>query len=152
MGLIFFAFFEKFFVPILTSGGYVGLSIATLLSQHHKVTAVDIIPEKVDMINNRNIFVKTQRGRYSYLPPERNKFISERSLGESCKRECLEGFFVQNAEKNLWYKEEPILIFTTRTRLRLVVDLQENVKAQENLAYALKVKISNLQKMAETLV
>ena len=99
-----------------------------------------------------NIFVKTQRGRYSYLPPERNKFISERSLGESCKRECLEGFFVQNAEKNLWYKEEPILIFTTRTRLRLVVDLQENVKAQENLAYALKVKISNLQKMAETLV
>ncbi len=99
-----------------------------------------------------NIFVKTQRGRYSYLPPERNKFISERSLGESCKRECLEGFFVQNAEKNLRYKEEPILIFTTRTKLRLVVDLQENVKAQENLAYALKVKISNLQRMAETLV
>ena len=99
-----------------------------------------------------DIFVKTQRGRYSYLPPERNKFISERSLGESCKRECLEGFFVQNAEKNLRYKEDPILIFTTRTRLRLVVDLQENVKAQENLAYALKVKISNLQKMAETLV
>lgn len=73
-------------------------------------------------------------------------------MGDSCKRECLEGFFVQNAEKNLRYKEEPILIFTTRTRLRLVVDLQENVKAQENLAYALKVKISNLQKMAETLV
>lgn len=33
--------------------GYVGLSIATLLSQHHQVTAVDIIPEKVDMINQR---------------------------------------------------------------------------------------------------
>ncbi len=33
--------------------GYVGLSIATLLSQHHQVTAVDIIPEKVDMINHR---------------------------------------------------------------------------------------------------
>ena len=47
----------------------------------------------------------------------------ERSLGEICKRECLEGFFVQNAEKNLRYKEDPILIFTTRTRLRLVVDL-----------------------------
>ena len=37
----------------MTSGGYVGLSIATLLSQHHQVIAVDIIPEKVDMINNR---------------------------------------------------------------------------------------------------
>ena len=33
--------------------GYVGLSIATLLAQHNKVTAVDIIPEKVDMINSR---------------------------------------------------------------------------------------------------
>ena len=33
--------------------GYVGLSIATLLSQHHQVTAVDVIPEKVDLINSR---------------------------------------------------------------------------------------------------
>lgn len=33
--------------------GYVGMSIATLLSQHHEVTAVDIIPEKVEMINRR---------------------------------------------------------------------------------------------------
>ena len=32
--------------------GYVGLSIATLLSQHHTVTAVDIIKEKINMINN----------------------------------------------------------------------------------------------------
>lgn len=93
----------------------------------------DILQDEYD------IFVKTQRGRYSYLPPERSKFISERSLGDSCKRECLEGFFVQNAEKNLRYKEDPILIFTTRTRLRLVVDLQENVKTQENLAYELKL-------------
>lgn len=33
--------------------GYVGLSIASLLAQHHKVTAVDVIPEKVEKINNR---------------------------------------------------------------------------------------------------
>ena len=37
----------------MTSGGYVGLSIATLLSQHHKVMAVDIVPEKVDLINSK---------------------------------------------------------------------------------------------------
>ena len=33
--------------------GYVGMSIATLLAQHHKVTAVDVIPAKVDLINNK---------------------------------------------------------------------------------------------------
>ena len=33
--------------------GYVGLSIVTLLSQHHHVTAVDVIPEKVEKLNNR---------------------------------------------------------------------------------------------------
>ena len=33
--------------------GYVGLSIATLLAQHHQVTAVDVIPEKVEKINQR---------------------------------------------------------------------------------------------------
>ena len=33
--------------------GYVGMSIATLLSQYHQVTAVDVIPEKVDKINKR---------------------------------------------------------------------------------------------------
>lgn len=33
--------------------GYVGLSIATLLAQHNEVVAVDVIPEKVDKINNR---------------------------------------------------------------------------------------------------
>lgn len=41
-------------VKIAVAGtGYVGLSIATLLSQHHAVTAVDVVPEKVEMINNR---------------------------------------------------------------------------------------------------
>ena len=41
-------------VKIAVAGtGYVGLSIATLLSQHHHVTAVDVIPEKVEQINRR---------------------------------------------------------------------------------------------------
>ena len=33
--------------------GYVGMSIATLLAQHHQVTAVDVIPEKVEKINHQ---------------------------------------------------------------------------------------------------
>ena len=41
--------------------GYVGLSIATLLAQHNEVVAVDVIPEKVDLINQntlKNIWLK----------------------------------------------------------------------------------------------
>ena len=41
-------------IKIAVAGtGYVGLSIATLLSQRHQVTAVDVVPEKVDLINQR---------------------------------------------------------------------------------------------------
>ena len=42
----------KNFKIAVAGTGYVGLSIATLLSQNHQVTAVDIITEKVDLINN----------------------------------------------------------------------------------------------------
>ena len=51
--------------------GYVGLSIATLLSQHHEVVAVDIIPEKVDLINRRKSPIQDE-----YI----EKFLSEKDL------------------------------------------------------------------------
>ena len=51
--------------------GYVGLSIATLLSQHHPVTAVDIIPEKVEMINNRKSPIQDE-----YI----EKYLAEKEL------------------------------------------------------------------------
>ena len=51
--------------------GYVGLSIATLLAQHHQVTAVDVIPEKVDLINNRKSPIRDE-----YI----EKFLSEKEL------------------------------------------------------------------------
>lgn len=44
--------FEKLNIAVAGTG-YVGLSIAVLLSQHHHVTAVDIVPEKVELINRR---------------------------------------------------------------------------------------------------
>lgn len=44
---------KKDLIIAVAGTGYVGLSIATLLSQNHKVYAVDIISEKVDLINNR---------------------------------------------------------------------------------------------------
>ncbi len=51
--------------------GYVGLSLAVLLSQHNKVTAVDVIPEKVDMINNRKSPIQDD-----YI----EKYLSEKQL------------------------------------------------------------------------
>ena len=44
---------ENFMTIAVAGTGYVGLSIATLLAQHHRVLAVDIVPEKVEMINRR---------------------------------------------------------------------------------------------------
>lgn len=51
--------------------GYVGLSIATLLSQHHHVTAVDIIPEKIDLINNKKSPIQDE-----YI----EKYLAEKEL------------------------------------------------------------------------
>lgn len=51
--------------------GYVGLSIATLLSQHHQVTAVDIIPEKVEMVNKRKSPIQDE-----YI----EKYLAEKEL------------------------------------------------------------------------
>ena len=44
--------FEKLNIAVAGTG-YVGLSIAVLLSQHHHVTAVDVVPEKVELINQK---------------------------------------------------------------------------------------------------
>lgn len=52
--------------------GYVGLSIATLLSQYHQVTAVDIIPEKVDLINNRKSPIQDEYIEKYLAPKELN--------------------------------------------------------------------------------
>lgn len=51
---------NKKFTIAVAGTGYVGLSLAVLLSQHHKVYAVDIIPEKVDLINGRKSPIQDQ--------------------------------------------------------------------------------------------
>ena len=61
----------KDFKIAVAGTGYVGLSIATLLSQHHQVTAVDVIPEKVDMLNRKQSPIQDE-----YI----EKYLSEKSL------------------------------------------------------------------------
>jgi UDPglucose 6-dehydrogenase len=59
-------------IKIAVAGtGYVGLSIATLLAQHHKVTAVDVIPEKVELLNNKKSPIQDE-----YI----EKYLAEKEL------------------------------------------------------------------------
>lgn len=63
--------------------GYVGLSVATLLAQHHKVYAVDIIPEKVDLINNRKSPIQDD-----YI----EKYLSEKELDLTATLDAKEAY------------------------------------------------------------
>ena len=63
--------------------GYVGLSIATLLSQHHKVTAVDIVPEKVELINNKKSPIQDE-----YI----EKYLAEKKLDLTATLDAKEAY------------------------------------------------------------
>ena len=63
--------------------GYVGLSIATLLSQHHQVTAVDIIPEKVEMLNQRKSPIQDE-----YI----EKYLAEKKLNLTATLDAKEAY------------------------------------------------------------
>ena len=63
--------------------GYVGLSIATLLSQHHQVTAVDIIPEKVELINNKKSPIQDE-----YI----EKYLAEKELDLTATLDAKEAY------------------------------------------------------------
>lgn len=129
------------------------------------------------------IILKVNRGRYSYLHPERQQFITGRKLGSHFEKEYLSEIFAENAKSGISlsdssaipaktpkenssinaagkmqaeynpdydYEADPVAILFIRSDLRLVVDLQSNIKAQQNAAYAQKIKISNLKEMAKT--
>lgn len=64
--------------------GYVGLSIATLLSQHNHVTAVDIIPEKVEMLNRKQSPIKDE-----YI----EKYLREVDLGLAATLDAETAYF-----------------------------------------------------------
>lgn len=119
------------------------------------------------LLDRYNISVIEKRGSYRYLHPDRNKRISAESLGTNYGKDFLEQVF-QNHEnrKDLSherthksesaskadYHTDPFVIFYIKSELRLVTDLQTNVKAIQNQAYVQKVKIGNLQQMANTLI
>lgn len=120
------------------------------------------------------IIFKISRGRYSYLHPDRKKYVTGRNLGTRYEEDFLMKTFMENT-KFLSKKEENIqeqAVSDTATNLqqalssdssqisvpfifiksdlRLVIDLQTCIKAQQSEAYAQKVKLTNLKQMAQT--
>ena len=121
-----------------------------------------------------HIIFKISRNRYSYLHPDRKKYITGRNLGTRYEEDFLLQAFKENAKSLSDRKieiEEPQVPTTTKdlqtilspdtsniptpfifikSDLRLVIDLQTCIKAQQSEAYAQKVKLTNLKQMAQT--
>ena len=120
------------------------------------------------------IIFKISRGRYSYLHPDRKKYVTGRNLGTRYEEDFLIKTFMENA-KSLSKKKEnvqeqsvsdtatdlrqalssdsspiPVPFIFIKSDLRLVIDLQTCIKAQQSEAYAQKVKLTNLKQMAQT--
>ena len=133
-------------------------------------------PEEFAQILDKkyHIIFKISRNRYSYLHPGRKKYITGRNLGTRYEEDFLLQAFKENAKSLSDRKmeiEEPQVPTTTKdlqtilspdtsdipvpfifikSDLRLVIDLQTCIKAQQSEAYAQKVKLSNLKQMAQT--
>ena len=109
----------------MTSGGYVGLSIATLLSQHHKVIAVDIVPEKVELINNKKSPIQD-----SYI----EKYLAEKELNLTATLDAKEAysdadFVVIAAPTN--YDSKKNFFDTSAVAYRLLINLIMQQKKNE---------------------
>lgn len=99
--------------------GYVGLSIATLLSQHHQVTAVDVIPEKVDLINQRKSPIQDE-----YI----EKYLSEKELNltatlDGAKAYSDADFVIIAAPTNY----DPVKNYFDTSHVEEVIDLVKSV-------------------------
>lgn len=121
-----------------------------------------------------HIIFKISRGRYSYLHPDRKKYVTGRNLGTRYEEDFLMKTFMENtkslSKKKKNVQEQPFSDIATnlhqalssdssqisvpfifiKSDLRLVIDLQTCIKAQQSEAYAQKVKLTNLKQMAQT--
>lgn len=118
------------------------------------------------LLEQYGIEVGESRGRISYLVPDRSKPIRGRMLGTDFEKEFIENFFRQKSaqlHRPVTEKKDVITPAVTegntsqqqharpQPSIRLIIDIQTCIKAQENARYAQKVKVGNLQEAAKTL-
>lgn len=130
-------------------------------------TAKNMEDFQTEILQKYKITAKLHRGRISFLHPDRNKHITGKKLGSLYELDYLSYLFDLNQKgkphpkPELNFSDTESHRTTNRARssgtivfiqsnLRLVVDLQNNIKAQHSIAYARKVKLSNLKQMAQT--
>ena len=123
--------------------------------------AVDRLIDEADSFDDlaqrlkekHGIQVKVSRGACSFVHPERERPIRGKSLGRNYEREVIENRIYGREISQQIRPEYATLprIFLIHSDLRLVVDIQNCVKAQQSRAYARKVAISNLQQKARSL-
>ena len=99
--------------------GYVGLSIATLLSQHHHVTAVDVIPEKVEKLNKRISPIQDE-----YI----EKYLAEKPLN-----------LVATLDGNAAYKDADFVVIAAPTNYDPVKNYFDTTHVEEVINLVLKV-------------
>ena len=107
------------------------------------------------------IELKDRRGRFSYLHPQRKKYITGRSLGtdfekghllDKIHRNFIDQSFYAPYDPAHDYHADPVAILYVRSEFHLVTDLQTELRAQINAAYTRKIRINNLQEMARTVL
>lgn len=111
--------------------GYVGLSIATLLSQHHHVTAVDVIPEKVEMINNKKSPIQDD-----YI----EKYLAEKPLNLTCT--------VDGAAA---YKDADFVVIATPTNYDSVKNYFDTSHVEEVIELVMKVNPNAIMVIKSTI-
>ena len=103
------------------------------------------------------IAVHESRGRISYKLPDRDKPIRGRQLGTNFEKEYIQDFLLKksiptiNPPVTIETKEPTKKYAPSQKSIRLIVDIESNIKAQQNRYYAQKVKVGNLQQMSKTL-
>lgn len=109
------------------------------------------------LFENYGIAVHESRGRISYKLPDKDRPIRGRQLGTNFEKEYLQDFLLKKKipTLNIPTTSETKTSATKHTpsskSIRLIVDIEANIKAQQNRFYAQKVKVGNLQQMSKTL-
>lgn len=135
-----------------TENGFLRRVITTTLNDSNSMEEF-----QKKLFENYGIAVHESRGRISYKLPDKDRPIRGRQLGTNFEKEYLQDFLLKKKIPTLnipttsetkMHTQKPTI---GQKSIRLIVDIEANIKAQQNKFYAQKIKVGNLQQMSKTL-